>query len=259
MQEGYWVIRTVTAGKVGEKTKFWVPGKRPEKTGRTARSEIKKQEQNEYACVKTLARLINANFHDGDLLIGLDYNAAGYEKVTKRAKEMAEGVALDEGQWMDIIRDAAEQELRNCLKRVRREIQKESKELPYVAITADMDGKTGESVRVHHHLIVPAWAKRAFLDKWEKYGMGGVSWTPLREQEDYLPIAEYFMNQVRRVPDAKKYIPSRNLIRPVPKDRIAISEAELLPPRGGKLLFRASYKPGQPQYIRYILPQRRLE
>lgn len=259
MQEGYWVIRTIKSGRVGEKTKFWVPGKRPEKSGRSTRSEIKKQEQNEYACVKTLARLINANFREGDLLIGLDYNADGYEKVVKRAKETVGDAEQDEAQWMDAVRNAAEQELRNCLKRVRRELQKEGKELTYVAITADMDGKTGESVRVHHHLVVPPWAKQVFLDKWEKYGMGGVSWTPLREQEDYLPIAEYFMNQVRRVPDAKKYIPSRNLIRPVPKDRIAISDAELLPPRGGKLLFRASYKPGQPQYIRYILPQRRLE
>lgn len=259
MQEGYWVIRTIKAGQVGEKTKFWVPGKRPEKSGRRTRSEIKKQEQNDYACVKTLARLINANFHPGDLLMGLDYNADGYRKVLERAEKMDADGTADEVQKMECIRLAAEAELRNALKRVKRELQKEGKELPYIAITSDMDGGTGESVRVHHHLLVPKWAKKIFLDKWEKFGMGGVSWTPLREQEDYLPIAEYFMNQVRRVPDAKKYIPSRNLIRPVPKDRIAISDAELLPPRGGKLLFRAAYKPGQPQYIRYILPVKRRE
>ena len=88
MQEGYWVIRTIKAGQVGEKTKFWVPGKRPEKSGRRTRSEIKKQEQNDYACVKTLARLINANFHPGDLLMGLDYNADGYRKVLERAEKM---------------------------------------------------------------------------------------------------------------------------------------------------------------------------
>ena len=31
---GYWVVRTYEAGAVGEKTKFWVPGERPSKSGR---------------------------------------------------------------------------------------------------------------------------------------------------------------------------------------------------------------------------------
>ena len=88
--------------------------------------------------------------------------------------------------------------------------------------------------------------------------MGGVAWTVLwNDQEDRTPIAEYIIRQVRRIPDAKKYRSTRNLLRPQPKDRIALSEAELRVPTGGKLLFRQEFKPGRPQYIRYTLPPKR--
>ena len=65
------------------------------------------------------------------------------------------------------------------------------------------------------------------------------------------------IRQVRRVPDHKKYISSRNLVRVQPKDRIAMSEAEVRVPKGGVLLFREAYHPGLSQYIRYILPENR--
>ena len=72
---------------------------------------------------------------------------------------------------------------------------------------------------------------------------------------DYLGLAHYLLVQVRYVPDEKKYCPSRNLTLPQPKDRAALSGAELSVPRGGQLLFRAGWAPGMPQYIRYILPE----
>ena len=46
----------------------------------------------------------------------------------------------------------------------------------------------------------------------------------------------------------------RNLAIPQPKDRIAPGGAELAVPRGGQLLHRNEWRPGRPQYIRYILP-----
>lgn len=53
--KGYWVVRTYEAGAVGEKTKFWVPGERPSKSGRREKQEIKKQEQNEQSAEKSMA------------------------------------------------------------------------------------------------------------------------------------------------------------------------------------------------------------
>ena len=254
MKDGYWVVRTYQAGAVGEKTKFWVPGTRPGKSSRKEKSEIRKQEQNEHSAVKQLARLINANFGEGDWFLGLDYSPAGMDRLTHWAR--GKGLnpeAEDETERLDAIRAAAEHELGLVLRRVKHALSREQQEcLRYIAVTSDMDGDTGELVRVHHHLIVPRAVREVFVEKWRE--LGHVAWSPLSKQDDYTPIAEYLLRQVRRIPDAKKYTRSRNLIVPKPKDRAVISDAELRVPRGGKLLFRNEYKPGRPQYIRYVLP-----
>ena len=260
MQEGYWVVRTYEAGAVGEKTKFFVRGSRP--TGKLRRKDkdaVKKQEQNEYSAQKALARLINANFTEGDLLMGLDYSEEGMAKILDWARENGLNVdSEDAAEQMDAIWEAASHELDNALRRVKRRLKKQGVELKAVYATSDMDGETGETVRVHHHLVVNAGTQEAFLDAWEKCGMGGVAWTHLwKDQDDRTPIAEYIIRQVRRIPDAKKYRSTRNLLRPQPKDRVALSDAELRVPAGGKLLFRQEFKPGRPQYIRYTLPPKK--
>lgn len=256
MAEGYWVIRTYEAGNVGEKTKFWVPGRRPKKSTRREKAELRKQEQNEHSAEKQMARLINENFGPGDLLMGLDYSAEGMERLTVWASSQAGDLEqADEEARAEAIRQAAEREMRLALRRVKRELAKEGVDLKYIAITSDMDGDSGEAVRVHHHLIVPAGVQQIFAEKWA--GLGNVDWEPMSNQEDYTPIAAYFIRQVRRVPDAKKYVSSRNLSRPQPKDRVVLTEAELRVPRGGELLHRSEFKPGRPQYIRYVLPDGR--
>lgn len=259
MKEGYWVVRTYESGAVGEKTKFWVQGARPSsRSGRKERSEIKKQEQNEYSTQKQLARLFNANFRQGDLLLGLDYSPAGMDRLEAYVAEHPFPVPEsgdEQADHMEQIRQAAEREMRLCLRRVKRDLAKDGAALKYIAITSDMDGDTGEAVRVHHHLVVNQEAREAFVRKWAE--LGGVDWSPLSGQPDYTPVAEYFIRQVRRVPDAKKYVSSRNLVRPQPKDRVVISDAEIRVPKGGKLLFRNEFKPGRPQYIRYVLPENR--
>lgn len=258
MKEGYWVIRTYEAGPIGEKTKFFVPGDRPTgKLRRKDRDAIRKAEQNAYSAVKTLARLLNENFKAKDLLMGLDYSEEGLEKV--KAWGRKQGLPIDsenEQEAQDALWEAASHMMDNALRRVKRRLT-EDQELRAVYITSDMDGQTGEIVRVHHHLVVNAGTQDAFLSAWEKYGLGGVSWTPLYElQEDRTSIAEYFIRQVRRIPEAKKYRSTRNLRRPKPKDRIALSDAEVRVPAGAQLLFRQEYKPGQAQYIRYRKAQR---
>lgn len=249
MKEGYWVVRTYSAGTVGEKTKFWVQGARPSaRNRRKEKSEIHKQEQNEASAVKAAARVLNLNFRAGDLLLGLDYSGEGLQKLLE-----ALPAGLEEEERQDRLRELAARELRNCLDRVKRAMDKEGAELRYhLGITSDMDGDTGELVRVHHHIIVNREAKEAFRKKWM---LGGVDWSPLSEQADYTPIAEYLLKQVRRIKDKKKYTSSRNLVRPQPKDRIAVSDAELRPPKGALLMVRSEYRPGRPQYIRYILPE----
>lgn len=275
MKEGYFMIRTYEAGDVGEKTKFFVPGKRPEngKLSRRQKNAVKKQEQNEYSSQKALARLINANFKAGDLLLGLDYCDEGLEKILDWGRKHGLPVdSEDEGEKQNAIWESAAHALDNALRRVRRWLEKRGIELKAIYCTSDMNGKTGELERVHHHLIVNAGVQDAFRSAWEKYGMGSVDWEPLWENQiDRTAIAEYIIRQVRRIPDAKKFRSTRNLLRPVPTNRIVNTDNELLVPRGGKLIYRQEYqnKLGntedyrnyQPQYIRYITPKalRRLD
>lgn len=257
MKDGYWVVRTYEAGQVGEKTKYFVLGDRTRRNRRKEESSIKKQEQNEYSTKKRLARLINANFTHGDILLGLDYSNASYKKLERSARKAAPDYdSLPEDDQLRCIREAAAQEMVNYLRRVKRALEKEGRadELKYIAITSDMDGDTKETVRVHHHLIVPASCEHIIRMKW---GHGGTYCKPLSKQEDYLPIAEYLIAQVRVTLNAKKFVSSRNLIRPQPKDRIAVSDAEIRVPRNCKLIQRAEYKRGAPQYIRYILPEKK--
>lgn len=256
MQEGYWVTRSYRAGDVGEKIKFFVPGTRPTgKLRRKDRDAIRKQEQNAYNAQKTLARILNANFRRG-LLIGLDYNEAGMQRLIAWARE--KGLAVDsenEQERLDAIWEAASHELDIALRRVKNRLEKQGVELKAAYITSDMDGTTGEIVRVHHHLVVNTGTEAAFLDAWEKFGLGGVSWTPLdKQQKDRSALAEYFIRQVRRIPDAKKYRSTRNLLRPQPKDRVVLSDARLREPKGTKLVFAQEFVPNRPQYIRYTYP-----
>lgn len=243
--KGYWVIRTYTAGAVGEKIKYWVPGEKPTKSERRLRSEIKKQQQNEAGAEKRLARSIHANFDNGDYLLGLDYSEEGLTAIAYGLDESAQD-------YEDKLYHAAHHQLRLWIERVRRACKAAGVPFRYIAITSDMNGKTKEAVRVHHHVILNAEAIEIAMEKWTK---GGTHHEHLYGVVDQTALAAYLLNQVRRLPDEKKYIPSRNLVIPQPRDRIAKGGAELAVPRGGQLLHRNEYKPGRPQYIRYIVPE----
>lgn len=260
-KEGYWVIRTHKAGSVGEKTKFWVPGKRPDKKlSRRQRSAIKKQEQNEYSAVKRLARILNHYFTGGDIFLGLDYSSKGMEKLEKWVEGLGIKLQdLNEEEKRDVLYEAADHELDNCLRRAKRRAKKEGVEIKAVLTTSDLEWKSEtksyDPARVHHHLVINKEALECFKEAWGE--LGNVEWEYMWDyQDDRTPLAEYMLGQVRKIPDAKKFRTTRNLPPIQGKDRIVLNDAELQVPRGGKLLFRREFsKSGQPQYIRYTLPK----
>lgn len=232
MKTGYWVTRTYQSGMIGEKVRFFVPGEKPSVSQRRLKAELKKQKWNDQNAVKRLARIIHANFKGGkDYLVGLDYS----------------------DKYLPEDRAGATKQLRLWLERVRRACKKAGVEFRYVCIASNLDGKTGEIVRWHHHAIINAEAMEIALGKWTA---GDTYKEHLDGRPDKTELAGYLMDQVcREVPDEKKYIPSRNLVHPQPKDRICAGTAEVQPPRHALLLHRDTYVPGRPQYIRYILPE----
>ena len=253
MKEGYFVTRTYRAGLVCEKIKYWVSGKRPAKVGRVTSAEIKKQEQNETQTIRAAARVLNENFKTGDIILGLDYSDEGLSAILSKhsAKEV---VFESEEEKLEYMYEAASHEMKLFLRRVKRECDKQNIVFKYgVAVTSDMDGKTGELVRVHHHLVINKESLEIAQAKWL---LGGVHFEPLSNKPDYTDVAGYFIRQTRKIKDAKKFVCSRNLVRPVPKDRIVPSSAEIRVPKGGVLLHRSEFKPGRPQYIRYLMSEK---
>lgn len=260
-KDGYWVIRTYKAGSLGEKTKFWVPGKRPDKNlTRKQRDAIRKQSQNEYSAVKRLARDLHENYSSEDIFFSLDYAEAGMKKLEKWAiKKGVDLQRLNEEERRNVIWEAADHELDLCLRRAQNRAKSRGIELKAHLTTSDLkyDRKLQMyiQVRVHHHLVINREALDCFKEAWGDLGGTDVEYLD-QYGEDLTELASYIIGQVRRIPDAKKYRSTRNIIHPQPKDRIVLSDAELQVPRGGKLLFRREFsRCEQPQYIRYVLPK----
>lgn len=251
MKEGYWAIRKYRSGPIGEAIKFWMPGERPSRMTRQIRREIQRASKNSGSQIRTGSRIVNENFGEGDALMGLDYSEEGLEKLKALIPETA-----TEEEAENMLFDLAEHQMELFIRRTMRQMKKDGVELLYFAVTSDRKWleETGEliPVRIHHHLIVNEEAKEYIMAAWKA---GGVDWKPMGAQPDYTGIVAYLLRQVRKVrKDKNAYKSSRNLKRPQAEDRLALSGAELRPPKGAVLLDRGAYQPGQPQYIRYILP-----
>lgn len=250
MQEGYWIIRKYRSGPIGETLKFWMPGNRPTRMTRQIRRDAQKAAKNAGSAIRTSARLVNENFGEGDGLLGLDYDE---EKLQELRKKIPATASKEEAE--DMLFDLAEHQMELFFRRLKRAMKKAGEELLYYAVTSDRkydeQKKELRPVRIHHHIICNEEAKPFIFAAWTA---GGVDWKPISAQPDYTGIVAYLLKQVRHRPDRNKYKTSRNLKRLEAEDRLAISASEVRPPRGAILLDRGSYEPGQPQYIRYILP-----
>lgn len=244
-KDGYWVIRTYRSGMIGEKIKYWVPGEKPSKSERKLKSDIKQQQRNEANAEKHVTRLVHENFATGGVFVTLTYDE-------EHMKELEAVCVGSEEEHEDAIYHAAQKEARLWLRRARRACAAAGVVFRSITFTSDRDGKTGEPVRVHHHVFMNEEAAEITMGKW---GRGNTYREFMGEEPDKTGFVEYVLNQVRRMSDGKKYIPSRNLIVPQPKDRVAVNGAELAVPKNGMLLKRAEFSPGMPQYIRYILPE----
>ena len=195
------------------------------------------------------ARLLNNNFFGDDALhLTLTYSEAGYKKLLARADQLR----AEDLPERDRIFRAAQKELENFVRRV----QYDLKGFKYFAVTSDMDGETGDPVRVHHHVVAERESLQACKKKWEKMGL-------VLEKElysingDMTPLASYLIKQVRYIPDNKRYTHSRNLAAPEitePLEVTRYAESEISIPTGALLLYRPPYSRGTSQYVRYLSP-----
>ena len=245
-ERGRWMVIRRTSGRVVELSTVFVPANvKPRRNKRRGTTTAQKQDENERDCVKRLARAINCNFAHGDLWLTAKYDDAGIARLEAWARAHQK-----EGQsWEDAMFDAAEQAGTNYLRRLKRLLEKQGVELRSIISTSDMDGASGEHVRLHHHIILPRVSFEAAAKAWKD---GSVEYQILRDQQDYTPLAVYICKQARRRPDRKKFRCSRHLKKPIVNERWAKPGEELRPDAGGAITGRNQWEPGKPQYIRFV-------
>lgn len=127
------MIRTIRSGRVIEKSQFYVGERRPRAKRKKGSSSAKKRDSNAMSAVRRYARLMNCNFAAGaGILLTLHYDA----------------------EHLPADKTAAERELENFWRRLGYRLKKAGCELMATGITSELDGETGERVRLHHHLII---------------------------------------------------------------------------------------------------------
>lgn len=248
MKEIDWFISEYRcANGVCVKTKFPAKGDESARPGtRRYERSVRRAEKGAYEARHELARKLNENFRAGqDVYLGMDYSTAGMERLICRA-------GTDE---RDPVYLSAAQEVRNYIRRCKRACDAEGVELRYVYVTSDLDGKTFEEVRVHHHMVVNREAAEICVRKWSA---GGIWSKTLYGQKhgDLTHLADYMIGQVRSIEGTKRYTPSRNLrsVRPYTTRKARNPEAELRVPKGCEYIWRSESYAGRPQHLRYYRP-----
>lgn len=247
-REGMYMIKKITSGKVVERRKSWV-GRKPSRRGARIKGSTaeKKQENNRQQAVLELARVLNCNYRHGDALLTLTFA----EEALERCGGSFEG---------------ALKEARNFLDRIKGRMNKHGDVLKWVMVPSEVDGETGEVVRVHVHLLVNGAGLRLEDRTFTLYGepldgiwgRGTVDVQLLRHQEDYYPLALYLIRQARNIPDGKKYSRSRNMAKPKVEYTYVMSPSQLRVPAGATMLAGTRYDPELGvNFVRYIPADRR--
>ena len=213
-----------------------------------AKSTEDKRDENARQAVRVAARILNCNYVQEDKLLTLTYADEEYEALF---------VGLDP----DEVIEKAKSVLSSVLEKVRRNLRNSGgqgsgrptgkDQVRTFAVTADMDGETGEMVRVHHHVVVTAAAAKQLEEKW-KYGL--VHTENLYRQDDYTPLAAYLLGQVRHREGKKSYCCSRNMIKPKVEEQVLeeVPDNEIRVQPGARVLDRTPYREGTlSQYVRY--------
>lgn len=246
-KEGMYMITKIISGSVVERRKTYV-GRRPSRRGARIKgaSSEKKQENNRQQAILTLARTLNCNYSHGD----------GYLTLSFADEALAACGGTLEG---------AKKAGRKFLDRVGYRMKKHGEVLKWVLVPSELDGETGELVRVHIHVVISGHGLRLedgvfylYDEKLEDvWGNGEVDVQILRRQKDYYPLARYLIMQARGVADEKKYSVSRNMVKPRVEHLYTYSPAPLRVPAGASALPGTRYDSETGvNFVRYIPAQR---
>lgn len=167
-----------------------------EKRGQRAKETSEAQKKvNQRQASKTLRRILNHNFTDGDLLVRLDFS----KNKPKDSNEMQS------------LMSKAIRKLRKAYKRL-------GKELKYVYVK-EIGSKGGR----HVHMVINKCDTDTLRNCWEH---GGIHIDPLISNGEYSKIADYFIKYAAKTEETegeligKRWYASRNIKKPIVKKRV---------------------------------------
>lgn len=205
------------------------PRTRGKRRGKALAQQI---ERNMREAVRRLARLLNANFRGGDLFLTLKYN----------------------NDRLPASKEEAKRELRNFIRRLDRAYRKQTgKKLRWVAVTADRSSKTGEPVRLHHHLVLDPVAWEIIAKHWPE---DQFSYRRLDGTGDYTAVALYMVQNAGYERQVRTWSASKGLDKPVYSAPKLVTGTRVMVPKGARIVERVEredmetgFRSG---YLRYI-------
>lgn len=199
-------------------------------------SSLKKIMQNEKAAVQRLARIINANFGAGDLWLTLKYSDARLPSTKEEAKKEAS----------------------KFIRNLGRAYKKATgKKLRYICCTSDTSSKTGDRVRMHHHLVMDRAAYELLCRYWPQEE---ISYTILDGRKDHTDLARYIVKNASKTADEKKWSCSHGLDKPIYTEPVPVSDCEIKTPKDAEVREKNVYIDedygASSAYLRAVMPER---
>ncbi len=192
------------------------PGRKraPRKAGATS---LKKIKQNEKAAERQLARSINCNFGTGALFLTLKYSDIRLPQSVQDAKKEAARF------------------LRNLGRAYRKAT---GKKLRWILCTSETSSKTGEKVRLHHHIIMDRVDYELICRYWPAEEL---RYEILDGRTDHTDLAKYIIKNGSRTPNEKKWSCSRGLDKPIYTEPVPVSDFEIKTPKGATVKEKYTY------------------
>lgn len=248
---GWYVREWRTANGTCWKIKYYVsPEKCPEYVRKDRKRAIRWAEKNITEAKHNAARTVNHNFRAGiDRFLTLTLSDEGLARLEKKA-----GAAQAED--ADAVLEVMRHELELLIRRTHTRCAKSGTVLKYFAVASDQDGKTGELVRPHLHIIVNGPAADSMASAWKLGEVKSNKKLYSAHHGDLTDLVEYMISQARQIGNKKRYVPSRNLEQPTPTAprRVTNVDAPLRVPKGCKFIWRSEQRAGRAQVLRYHRP-----
>ncbi|MCM1192917.1 MAG: hypothetical protein NC123_15585 [Butyrivibrio sp.] len=199
-----YIIETCVAGKTYEVCKYYsyrYHAKGEKRSKKEKPSSAAQKKVNNRKAEKELRRLMNENFRDGDSLVRLDFNKMHYPAGSREIQKAMSAF----------------------FKKLRQIFREQGRELKYIYVKEI--GKRGGR---HVHIIMSKVDTDMLLECWP---FGGIHLDPLNSDGQYAKIAAYFIKYAAKTEETegkligKRWNPSRNLRRPVPKKKVVYADS----------------------------------